>query len=505
MIKMVAKVKTVAFEGINTINVETQAHFSNGVAGITIVGLGDKAVAESKERIRAAFSCVGVSLPHKKITVNLSPADLLKEGSHYDLPIAVAILVEAGIIDQNEVNDFVFMGELSLDATLNHVNGVLPAAIEAAANICGLVCPQVNGNEAAWSGNQRIFAPSKLDELINHFCNKQLLQNITPVIDDNVPSYSDLKDIKGQERAKRALEIAAAGGHNMLMVGPPGSGKSMLAKRLPGILPPMLPREMLEVSIINSIAGTLRSGKITRQRPYRDPHSSSSMPAMIGGGKNAKPGEISLAHNGVLFLDELPEYNRNVLESLRQPIENGDITIARVNSHVTYPARFQLIAAMNPCKCGYFGDINNGCAKMHKCAEEYQSKISGPLLDRFDIRIEVMSIPANRLDQLKEGGETSAVVRERVLKAREIQYNRYDGYNITLNSQADGDLLNDFTFLDDETQKLLYEAVDKLSLSMRGYHRILRVARTIADLEGQNHIKKHHVAEALSFRTYKKI
>lgn len=500
---MVAKVKTVAFEGINTIKVETQAHFSSGVAGITIVGLGDKAVAESKERIRAAFSCIGVALPHKKITVNLSPADLLKEGSHYDLPIAVAILVEAGILAQSEVAEYYFMGEMSLDATLNHVNGVLPAAIEAQAELSGLVCPMVNGNEAAWSGNSKILAPNRLDELINHFASKQLLSNVSPSIEDSQPNYPDLRDIKGQGAAKRALEIAAAGGHNLLMVGPPGSGKSMLAKRMPGILPPMRPQEMLEVSIINSIAGGLRDGRISRERPFRDPHSSSSMPAIIGGGKNAKPGEISLAHNGVLFLDELPEYNRNVLESLRQPIENGNVTIARVNSHVTYPARFQLIAAMNPCKCGYFGDPKNGCNKMFKCAEEYQSRISGPLLDRFDIRIEVPAIGVLELDKIGESSESSACVRERVIKAREIQFNRYDGYNVSLNSQADGELLSDFTYLDDDSQKLLHQAVEKMGLSMRGYHRVLRVARTIADLAGANHINKFHLAEALSFRTVK--
>ncbi len=501
---MVATVKTFAFLGIDAIKVNVQVKISPGSSIFSIVGLGDKAIAESKERIRAAISSIGLEFPYDRITVNLSPADLLKEGSHYDLAIAIGILIELKIIKQEDIANYYCLGELALDGSLSKVNGILPAAIEANSQDNGIICPKQCGSEAAWAGNKDIIAATNLICIINHLNNKQLLPNpqINRVTIDN--NYPDLKDIKGQEIAKRALEIAAAGGHNLLMVGTPGTGKSMLAKRLPGILPELNAKEILEINMIHSIDGKLDNDKIITQRPFRDPHHSCSMPAMVGGGTKAKPGEISLAHNGVLFLDELAEFPRAVLDSLRQPIENGNISISRVNAHINYPANFQLIAAMNPCKCGYLGEESKSCSRAPICGKDYQSKISGPILDRMDIIINVAQIDifANH----DNNQESSEIVAQRVKVAHEIQYNRYKSeasmYNISSknNSKINEELIKKYISLDSETQNLLKKSLNKLNISMRSYNRILKVARTIADLEQSEKINKTHILEALSYK-----
>lgn len=446
-----------------------QVHLANGMPSFSIVGLADKAVAESRERIKAAFHSMGLSLPSKKITVNLAPADLVKEGSHFDLPIALGLLAELGSIPPMEASQYIVLGELALDGKIASVYGVLPAAMNAVANDYGVICPAQNGWEAAWSGNSSIVAADNLLDLVNHLNGETNIPAPKIRVDESKEIYPDLSDIRGQELAKRALEIAAAGGHNMMMIWPPGSGKSMLAKRLPGLLPSLRAEEMLEVSIIASIAGVLKDANgIMRRRPYRDPHSSSSLPAMIGGGRNAKPGEVTMAHLGVLFLDELPEFTRSVLESLRQPVELGTVTIARVNNHVTYPSRFQLLAAMNPCKCGYFGEAK-ACSKVPRCAEDYQGRISGPLLDRFDIRVDV---PSLKLDDLEiKTGESSATIKLRVEKAREIQARRYAGTSINLNAHADGDQLVNFSNLCLDSQEVLKKAMERFSLSMRAFKR----------------------------------
>lgn len=500
---MVTRIKTIAFQGIEVLPIDVQTSIaSGGMPVFTIVGLPDKAVGESRERVRAALAAMGLSLPAKRIVINLSPADVLKEGGHYDLPIALGLLMAMEVIKQDQLQDFYAMGELALDGALTRVQGVLPAAIHALSQNASLICPEICGAEAAWARGLHVLAPPSLMSLINHFKGTQVLRppEISAIPKSSAP-MPDLADIKGQEVAKRALEIAAAGGHNLLMIGPPGSGKSMLASRLASILPPLSPQEALEVSMIHSIAGQLQNGSISETRPYRDPHHSASLPALVGGGLRAAPGEISLAHRGVLFLDELPEFSRQTIEAMRQPIESGKVLIARANAHVSYPARFQLIAAMNPCKCGYLDDPAQCCSKAPRCAVDYQSKISGPIFDRIDLHADVPALSAKDLTAPKSG-ESSATVRARVIAAREMQAARFAAMNqnFTCNAEMDGEILTQSCVLDRASENLLKQSVDQWKLSARGYHRILRVARSIADLAQSETIGKNHVSEALSFR-----
>ncbi len=504
---MVAKINTIAFQGVDVRPVDVQVQISSGLPAFTIVGLPDKAVAESKERVRAALHSLGIALPAKRLTVNLAPADVNKEGSHYDLPIALGLLAAMDVIPKVDMEDYVVLGELSLDAGIRSVTGVLPAAIHAASNDNSLICPAACGGEAAWAGDDLpILAPQNLLQLINHIKGTQMLARPEgKVIEDATVKITDMADVKGQETAKRALEVAAAGGHNMLMVGPPGSGKSMLASCLPSILPPLSPREALEVSMIHSLSGTLPEGGLMKTRPYRDPHHSASLPALIGGGHKVKPGEISLAHNGVLFLDEMPEFSRGSLEALRQPLETGQTLVARANNHVTYPARFQLIAAMNPCRCGYLGTPDQECTKAPRCGSDYQSKLSGPLLDRIDIQVDVPAVSVKDLD--KAPAESSKIVAARILTARQIQAARYQELSeegqipITVNAHANGELLERAMPLSPAAKTLLNKAAERMKFSARSYYRLIRLARTMADLEGDlGDINDNHIAEALSYR-----
>ncbi len=496
---MVAIVSTVAYLGLEARGVEVQVSLAPGLPNFIVVGLADKAVAESRERVRGAIAAMALPLPPKRISVNLSPADLPKEGSHYDLPIALALLGARGVIDAETLNGYVAVGELGLDARIAPLAGVLLAALHASAEGKGLICPAAQGPEAAWAGSIEVVAAPDLLSLLNHFKGHGLLSAPQPGDAEEAFIGPDLRQVKGQETAKRALEIAAAGVHNLLMVGPPGAGKSLMAACLPGILPPLDAADALEVSMVASVAGSLQNGRLTRTRPYRAPHHSASMAALVGGGLKVKPGEVSLARLGVLFLDELPELQRAVLDSLRQPLETGTVSVARANAHVTFPARVQLIAAMNPCRCGHLGDAALACSRAPKCAADYQAKVSGPLLDRIDLHVEVQAVSATDL-VLPPPAEGSAEVRARVMAARAVQTARYADHPVRTNAEIYGILLEAVATPDEPGRKLLAQASEAMRLSAHGYTRILRVARTIADLAGSEAIGRVHVAEALSYR-----
>lgn len=503
---MVTRVATVAFEGIEARAVDVQVQVTPGGVAFILVGLPDKAVGESKERVRAALIASGLALPAKRITVNLAPADLPKEGSHYDLPIALGVMAAIGAIPADALAGYTVLGELALDGSIAPVAGVLPAAIAAHGRGQGLICPAASGPEAAWAARDLdILAPRSLNQLANHFKGTQVMARPQPAVARQSGPLPDLRDIKGQESAKRVLEIAAAGGHNLLMNGPPGAGKSMLASRLPSILPPLDPRELLEVSMVLSVAGHLANGELTDRRPFRAPHHSASMAALVGGGLQARPGEVSLAHHGVLFLDELPEFQAQALDALRQPMETGEVLISRANHRTVYPAKFQLIAAMNPCRCGKATEPGYACRRQpnERCMAGYQARISGPMLDRIDITIDVPALTAADLI-LPAAAEGSAEVAARVAAARARQSARYAALGVagaTTNARCPAALLDDVARPDAAGLALLRNAAEAMRLTARGYHRVLKVARTLADLDDEDRLGRIHLAEALSYRS----
>ncbi len=502
---MITEISTVAFKGIEISDVTVQIHLQNGIPAFNIVGLPDKAVAESRERVRSVLANLGLSLPAKRITVNLSPANLIKEGCHFDLPITLGILENLDVIPKNSLDQYYCLGELSLDGKILHVPGILPSSVYANEKAKGLICPHENGSEAIWSGNQLIIAAKNITDLIRHFKNQLKIP-----FPEKSPSSkrkkdnTDFSDIVGQESGKRAMEITAAGKHNLMMIGPPGSGKSMLAARLCTILPRLSKQEILETSMVLSIAGKIKHGQLSDQISFRSPHHSCSEAAMTGGGqgKRIMPGEVSLAHNGVLFLDEMPEFNRSVIDALRQPIENHYVDIARANSHVRYPAKFQLIAAMNPCKCGYAGIADKQCRKHPICASDYINKISGPIYDRFDIFIHIPEIKPTDIPKYQEvPRETSDTILKRVENAHNLQAERYKDLKILFNSELPAQNIVTYIQLSDKASDLLNKITDKMQLSMRGYFRLLKVARTIADLDLSEQILEHHLLEAANYRS----
>lgn len=505
---MIAQLNSTALLGIDGYIVDVETDISNGLPAFEIVGLPDASVKESKERIRAAIKNTGLVMPSKRITVNLAPADIKKEGSHFDLPIAVGILQASEQLSSCG-SDTIFLGELSLNGDLRRINGVLPMVISAfQRGIKRVFLPYENAREAAAIEGLEVFGLKNLKELVLHLTGQQRLDahtlDVNSLLSKNDGHILDFKDVKGQAFVKRALEIAAAGGHNLLMIGPPGSGKTMIAQRIPSILPDMSFAESLEVTKIHSIAGLVsEKNPIISNRPFRHPHHTISSVGLSGGGSNPKPGEISLSHNGVLFLDELPEFRRDALEAMRQPLEDGEVTITRAGGTVTYPCSVMLVASMNPCPCGYYGDPSRECSCSQTQIMKYMSKISGPLLDRIDLHIEVPAVKYEELEA-KEQGESSAEIKKRVNAARQIQLERYGKQGVYSNSQLTPELMQKHCGLDADANELLRSAYETLGLSARAHNRILKVARTIADLAGEESIKLEHIAEAIQYRALDK-
>lgn len=509
---MVSNIKTTAVIGLESYEISVEVDLNLGVPSFMVVGLPDLAVNEAKERVRSAIKNSGYAFPTKKIIVNLAPADIKKVGSCYDLPIAVGILAADGIIDAEKLSDFVFIGELSLDGSLKSVSSVLPTVVGLKKlGISNIIVPEDNKYEAALIPGINVFAAKNLNEVVNHFVTDETCAPLDRVHVDvetllknkNADEFVfDFKDVKGQMKAKKALEIAAAGGHNILMVGPPGSGKTLLSKCFSSILPPLELEEALEVSKIYSIAGLLtKDNPLISSRPFRVVHHSASGVGIIGGGQNPKPGEITLAHRGVLFLDEIVEFPRNVLEVLRQPLEDGEISISRAKMAVKYPADFILMAAMNPCPCGHLGDSQKECVCNEFQIQRYRARLSGPLLDRIDMQIEVPRLSSDELVNMAPATETSADIRKRVIAARKIQFQRYKDYGIFTNSELTPKLVKQFCLVEDSAKEMLKSAILKFGLSGRSYDRVLKLARTIADLDGSEKISVTHLAQCLQYRT----